>query len=199
MQRAVEPAIGGGLQAGRTRLHEVLRVEMRARWIGGTHSVHDGEVMLVPQRQERRHGRVQSEEAVKVHYLVLRNIDAGAHRVIRPRAMRYDDIQYVRCAPLEDHDQALRLAAGFDRTVCSPSHETWDRSGANDRQCAVTEKHASGDGHDHSSSQKQFSVFSSRFSVVICRWRCSPLDKPILTTGARRLTTDFLPSLKLRR
>src|SRR6266576_4168510 len=135
---------------------------MRACWIRRTGCVHDGQVMLVPQRQERRQGRVQSEKAVKLEYLVPRNVDAGTHRVIRPLAVRYDDIQSVRCASLEDHDHALRLVTTVDGTVSSPSQEAWNRSSANGRQGAVTKKYASCDGH--ADSRNQFSDCQYLFS-----------------------------------
>jgi len=41
-ERAVEPSIVGGLHAGSTAFHEILRVEMRARGVGRSRGMHDG-------------------------------------------------------------------------------------------------------------------------------------------------------------
>ena len=42
--RAIQPAVFGRLHAGRAGLHEILRIEMRARRIGRTRGVHNGQV-----------------------------------------------------------------------------------------------------------------------------------------------------------
>ena len=65
-QRAIQPAVGGGLQAGRAGLHVILRIEVRARGIGRAGGVHDREMLLIPQRLQRRERRMQPEEAVEI-------------------------------------------------------------------------------------------------------------------------------------
>ena len=58
LQRAVQPAIFGGLHSRRARLHEILRVEVRPRRVRRARRVHDGELLLVKQRLERRETRM---------------------------------------------------------------------------------------------------------------------------------------------
>ena len=53
-KRAVEPAIFRGLHAGRAGFHIVLRVEVRARVIGRTRCMDNRQMLLLPQRLERR-------------------------------------------------------------------------------------------------------------------------------------------------
>ena len=47
-------------------LHVVLRVEVRARAVGRAARVHDGQRAVVPERLQRRHARMQAEEAVEI-------------------------------------------------------------------------------------------------------------------------------------
>ncbi len=49
---AVEPAVVGGLDAGRAGFHVVLGIEMRARGIGRAGGMNDRQVPLVPERLE---------------------------------------------------------------------------------------------------------------------------------------------------
>ena len=59
------------LHAGRAALHEVLRVEVRARRVGAADRVDRGEGAVLPQRQERLERRMQAEVAVEVEGGVL--------------------------------------------------------------------------------------------------------------------------------
>src|ERR1035437_3776210 len=52
-QRAIHPAVLGGLAAGRAGFHVVLRVEVGSRRVRGTHRIDDGQLLLVEQRLER--------------------------------------------------------------------------------------------------------------------------------------------------
>ena len=84
--------------------------------------MHDGEMLLVPQRFESGHRRMQSEEAVKIDHALPRDGDAGAHVVIRLLAMRHNDVQAVGGAALEEYDQALlpleqRVSAAYTARV----------------------------------------------------------------------------------
>src|SRR5208337_2107629 len=63
-QSAIQPSVLCRFDTRRARLHEILRVEVRAVGIGRTGGVHDRQLTLLPERLERRKRRVQAEEAV---------------------------------------------------------------------------------------------------------------------------------------
>jgi hypothetical protein len=69
--------------------------------------VNDGEMALFPDRMERRHRRMQAEEAIEIDDGVPRDVDAGTHRVVRAFAVGDHDVQAVGGATLEDDDEAL--------------------------------------------------------------------------------------------
>ena len=54
------------LHARRAALHVVLRVEVRPRLVVRAARVHDRELAALEQRRERRHPRIQPEEAVEI-------------------------------------------------------------------------------------------------------------------------------------
>ena len=66
LQKSVQPAVRGGLHAGRRRLHVVLRVEVRARAVRRAGRMNDRQLASVEQRLQRSEARVQTEESVKV-------------------------------------------------------------------------------------------------------------------------------------
>ena len=107
MKRAVEPAVVGGLQAGSARLHEILRVEVRAGGIGRSRGVHNGQVPLLPKRLEWRERRMQAKESVEIDHRLARDVDARTHGVILRFTVRNYDVQPVRRATLEDHDEPV--------------------------------------------------------------------------------------------
>src|SRR5262249_26575131 len=115
---AIQPAVFGGFQARRARLHEVLRVKMRAGGIGRTGSVHDSKLILVKQRLKGREAWMQAEKSVEVDggivYAALRrrNRNAGAHAVVIGFAERHDDVQSIRGTPLKEHDELLLVRHG---------------------------------------------------------------------------------------
>jgi hypothetical protein len=63
-EAAGQPAVGRALHAGGSRLHVILRVEVRAGGVGRAARVGHREAPVVPQRQGSE--RVQAEEAVEV-------------------------------------------------------------------------------------------------------------------------------------
>ena len=87
-ERAVQPAIFGGFQSRCAGFHEVLRVKMRARGIGRARGVHDGKLIFVKERLERREAGMQAKKSVEVDgrirasALRLRNRNGRAHAVI---------------------------------------------------------------------------------------------------------------------
>jgi hypothetical protein len=115
---AREPAVGGALEAGRPRLHVVLRVEVGARGVGRAAGVHDREAPIVPDRLERRERGVQAEESGQVEGGVRHarsragDRDVAARGIVVRIAVRNDHAEAVHRAPLEDGDQDLRPGGG---------------------------------------------------------------------------------------
>ena len=95
MQRTIEPSIFRGFDAGSAGFHEILRVEVRARSVRRSGSMHDREMFLLPERLKRREGRMQAEEPVEVDHRLARNVDAGPHGVILRLGVRNNDIQAI--------------------------------------------------------------------------------------------------------
>src|SRR5580700_4213442 len=182
MQRAVEPAVGGGFQAGCARFHEILRVEMRARRVGRTGGVHDRQMMLIPEWLQRGHRGMQAEETVEVEDILARDVDGGAHIVIRPLAMRHHDVQPVGSAALKDDNQAFGPCSRLRRTIRCARQKTRDCGGADNSQSAVAKKYATCDGHSglqlpvpstqYSVPSTQYSVFSTQYSVIFSARDC---------------------------
>ncbi len=88
---------------------------MRARRIRRPGGVDHGELLLLPHRLQRRHGRMQSEKSVQIDDIPLRNIDRRTHGVVRGFSMRHDHVQAVGRAPLEDHHQPLGAGTRLSR------------------------------------------------------------------------------------
>src|ERR1700716_3571064 len=125
MQRTVQPAVIGDFHAGCAGFHEVLRVEMRARWIGRSGRVHDREMLLFPERLKSRHCWMQSEKAVEVEHGFLRDVDGRTHGVVTRLAVGHDDVEAVGRAALEDHYQTLGANAGVGRAKGRSRQEAW--------------------------------------------------------------------------
>src|SRR6516165_11089844 len=99
----------------------------------------DGEVSCIVERLEGVERRMQTEEAVKVYDLFLRDRDAGAHRVIVLLAPGNDDVEAVGGSALEDdHETATGDGGGFGE---QRAHEkAGDGCCAGKGQCALVEK-----------------------------------------------------------
>ena len=147
MQRSIEPSIRRGFQSGSAGLHEILRIKVRARWIGGAGRVHNGQVPLVPDGLQRGQRGMQSEEPVQVEDVVARNVDAGTHRVISALAMRHDNVQAIRSPALKNYDQPLGARAKFDRPKRSTCQKAWHSGRAHNCQSAIANEYATSDGH----------------------------------------------------
>ena len=138
LQGAVEPAVAGALDAGGAGFHEVLGVEVGAGAVGRSGGVDDGQMPLLEERLERGHGWVQSEEAVEVEDLILRDGDGGPHGVVVRFAPGDDDVEAVGCSALEDNDELLTLRACLGgRGHDGAGEEGGQGRGACERQCAV--------------------------------------------------------------
>src|SRR5205085_3555605 len=112
---AVEPAVRGRLHAGRAGLHIVLRVEVAARRVGGADRVDRGETLRVPQRLEGREARVQAEIAVEIDDVRLGHGDARPLAVVQRVAVRYDHVEPVHGAALEEANQDGAATGGNGR------------------------------------------------------------------------------------
>src|SRR4029450_2346497 len=66
LEIAIEPAVARRFQTWSGRLHVVLRVEMRSRVIRRSAGVDDGQRLVVPERFERRHRGVKTEESIEI-------------------------------------------------------------------------------------------------------------------------------------
>ncbi len=107
----------------------------------------DGQVTLVPQRLERRHRRMQPEEAVQVNHRIARNIDGWPHGIVGGLAVGNHNIQSVCRASLEDDNQPFFANSGIDRRESSARQKRWDGGRSHDRQRTVTQKDSTSDGH----------------------------------------------------
>src|SRR5581483_3279198 len=88
-------------------LHEVLRIEVRARGIGRAGGMDDRERLLLEIGRERLKRRMESEEAIEIDDAIARNRDRRPRRVVRLLAVRHHDVQSVDGAALEDRDENL--------------------------------------------------------------------------------------------
>src|SRR6202158_278302 len=98
---------------------------MRARWIGRSGGVHDGEMLLFPERLKSGHRRMQSEEAVEIEHGFFRNVDGRPHGVVAGLAMGHNDVEAVGCTALEDHYQTLGGDDGVGRAKGRARQEAW--------------------------------------------------------------------------
>src|SRR6185437_6743824 len=94
---------------------------------------------------------MQAKESVEIDGRELssgraRNCDCRAHSVISLLAMRHHNVQAVRSAALEKHDQAL-LAAGGSGTVNSAREKAGDGRRPNHSHCPAFQKCSSRNRH----------------------------------------------------
>ena len=151
LQCAIQPAVIGVLNAGCAGLHVVLGVEVRARHVGRAGSVDDGEMSLVVERFEGSHRGMQPEESIEIDDLVGRDRNAGTHGVVILLAIRHDDVEPVRRAPLKNDDQpAVRSRGAFCQH--GADEKAGNRGGSGQRQCAFVEEEAAIGLHDGSFS-----------------------------------------------
>src|SRR5260370_34641346 len=112
--------------------------------------MHNGEMLLVPQRFKSAHRRMQSEEAVQIDDAVSAtawpgNGNARAHVVVRLLGVRHNDVEPVGGATLEQHHQALTAATCRRlRSVDRARQETRNNAGTHDRQRAVPKEYSAG-------------------------------------------------------
>src|SRR5436190_15906021 len=99
-------------------------------------------MLLVPQRLESSHRRMQAEEAVQINHALLsiartRNRNAGTHAVIRLLAVRYNNVQAVSGAALKEDDQALLPRSSGLSRIDGACKEAGNNVCADDGQRAV--------------------------------------------------------------
>jgi hypothetical protein len=144
-KRAIQPAIGGRFQAGCSRFHVILRVEVGARGVGRSGGMDDGELLAIPQRLQRRERRVQAEEAIEIDAespAGLGHRDGGAQVVIALFAVRHHDVQSIGGAALEDGDEYFFAAARRVVGKSRPLQPEWSGADADHGQRGVTKKNS---------------------------------------------------------
>ena len=118
LQRAVEPAVVGGFHAGRAGLHEILRVEMRARGIGRADGLHDGELAVLEKRcsgcrlgcRPKNPSRSMAASAPPRRGSGIAMV--GRKAIVVRLGERHDDVQAVHRAALEEHDHLFLVRRG---------------------------------------------------------------------------------------
>src|ERR1700733_8345134 len=147
MDRAIEPSIFRDLHARRTGLHEILRVEVRARRVGRPSRVHNRQMPLLPERLKRCEGWMQSEESVEINDRLPRDVDAGPHRVILRFGVGHNDVQSMGGAAVEKHTEPLGSPAILNRAKGRSSKKTWHGGRPDNGEGAVAKKNAACDRH----------------------------------------------------
>ena len=127
-------------------LHKILRIEVGARRVGRSSSVHDGEMALLPQRLKWRQRRMQSEEAIEIDHGLSWNVDAGPHRIVLRLAVRNNNVEPVGRAALEDDDETL-VTRALDRSERGARKKAGHGSRPDDGERAVAKKDATRDRH----------------------------------------------------
>src|SRR5262245_29983689 len=114
LQIPVQPAVRGALETRRPGFHVVLRVEVRPRAVGRSAGVDDRQLAAIPPRLQRLQARIQAEEPVEIDCAAAGGVaglgdgDAGPGAVVLRVAERYDHVETVYGAALEDGDQPAR-------------------------------------------------------------------------------------------
>src|SRR5258708_34441498 len=101
-------------------------------------------MLLVPDRLQCRHRRMQSEKPIQILYHIARNIDGRTQSVVCRFAMWNNDVQAVRSAALENDYQPFRtLARMFWAEGRAPS-ECRNACEANNRDGTLSRKNSRG-------------------------------------------------------
>ena len=121
---------------------------MRTGGMWRASGVHNGQVTRIPQRLQGSQGRMEAEKPIEIKHFSARNINRGAHRVVRRLAMWDHDVQAIGSATLEDQHDSLQflltlLRCGENRSV---QQGRQCRAG-NNGQCSIAKKDAASDGH----------------------------------------------------
>src|SRR5882724_381304 len=115
-------------------------------------------MLLVPQRLECVHRRMQSKEAIKVKHALARDGDAGPHVVIRLLTVRYNNVQTVGGAALKENNQAIPARSRGFRGVYRARKKAGNHAGADNGQHAVLQKNSASNGHALSLSAVEIPV-----------------------------------------
>src|SRR6266700_3583805 len=132
---------------------------MRARGVGRSGGVDDGQVSLLPKRLKCRQRRMQPEESIEVEHRLARDIDAGPHGIILRLGIRDDDVEPIRGTALKNYDQPLTAPSSLDGTVRSAGQKARHGGSADDGERAVAQKDATRDGHEKGSWLLAFSFW----------------------------------------
>src|SRR5215472_5817305 len=112
-QGAVEPPVLCRLYTRRAGFHIILRIEMRARRIRRTRSMHNGEFVFLKQRRKGSKRAMQPKKSVQVNGRIFStaswfwNSDSGAQAVIVGLRKWHDDVESVSRPTLKQDDELL--------------------------------------------------------------------------------------------
>src|SRR6476646_6634007 len=90
---------------------------------------------------------MQSEESVEINHIFTRDVDRGAHCIVGALTMWNHNVESIRCAALEDHDQPLIVSPSVGCANGCACQETRNGRRAYDGECTIAQKNAAGDGH----------------------------------------------------
>src|SRR5579872_1421150 len=71
--------------------------------------MHHRQMTLVPERLQRRHRWVETEESIQIDDMVVWNTDGRAVLILGRLPVRHHHVQPIGRATLEDHNQLLSL------------------------------------------------------------------------------------------
>src|SRR4029078_13002190 len=122
----IQPAVARSLVVRRAAFHVVLRVEVRTRVARAADGVNRRENAVIPHSLEWRERPMQSEEPVETDRALRRTCgcpqgawprsrDVRSHLVVRDLTVRHYDVQRVRRATLEEHDQHFAARIPVER------------------------------------------------------------------------------------
>src|SRR6266567_2183102 len=130
--------------------------------------MHNRQMPLVVQRLESGQRRMQPEESVEIHHLLLGNRNAWSHRVVILLAVRHHNVESIGRAALEDHHQpAIRRQRALRHpTLCNHgAHQELRNSRCSgQRQRALVKKEAAIDLHKSTPPPKSV-ILNEAFSA----------------------------------
>src|ERR1019366_1411962 len=95
---------------------------------------------LIVKWVERRERWMQTEEAIEVNDLGLRDGDGRTHRVVVLFRIGHDDVEAVGSSTLKDDDQAAARVDGCGLGEHGADKKAGDRSGARDGEGSVAQE-----------------------------------------------------------
>src|SRR5688572_31067258 len=144
-EHAIEPAVTRGLDARRGRFHEILRIEMRARWMRRTDRVQDAELVAREEIVQRLQCRVQTKETIEIDEITAnagrrRHRDRATSRVVILLAKWCDHAETIHGAALEDTDERLLLCSCMRLREQRAREKIGRQPEGEERECAMPDE-----------------------------------------------------------